>query len=156
MKELVVISGKGGTGKTSIAAAFASLAQKAVVADCDVDAADLHLVLSPTIRQQSDFSGGKKASINTDKCVGCGKCAALCRFEAIHLNGQANDIVKKTYTVNPFSCEGCKVCVEFCPVNAISFEPAINGKWFISDTRFGLWSTLNWESQKKTAASWLP
>jgi MinD superfamily P-loop ATPase len=137
MKELVVISGKGGTGKTSIAAAFASLAQKAVVADCDVDAADLHLVLSPTIRQQSDFSGGKKASINTDKCVGCGKCAALCRFEAIHLNGQANDIVKKTYTVNPFSCEGCKVCVEFCPVNAISFEPAINGKWFISDTRFG-------------------
>ncbi len=137
MKELVVISGKGGTGKTSIAAAFASLAQKAVVADCDVDAADLHLVLSPTIRQQFDFSGGKKAFINTDKCVGCGKCAALCRFEAIHLNGKANDIVEKTYTVNPFSCEGCKVCVEFCPVNAISFEPAINGKWFISDTRFG-------------------
>ncbi|MBN2018673.1 MAG: 4Fe-4S binding protein [Sedimentisphaerales bacterium] len=137
MKELVVISGKGGTGKTSIAAAFASLAQNAVLADCDVDAADLHLVLSPTIRQQSDFSGGKKAFINTDKCVGCGKCAEMCRFEAIHLNGQANDVVEKTYTVNPFSCEGCKVCVEFCPVNAISFEPAINGKWFVSDTRFG-------------------
>jgi MinD superfamily P-loop ATPase len=137
VKELVVISGKGGTGKTSIAAAFACLAQNAVLADCDVDAADLHLVLSPTIQQQSDFSGGKKAFINTDKCAGCGKCAAMCRFEAIHLNGKANDILEKTYIVNPFSCEGCKVCVEFCPANAISFEPAINGKWFVSDTRFG-------------------
>jgi MinD superfamily P-loop ATPase len=137
VKELVVISGKGGTGKTSIAAAFACLAQNAVLADCDVDAADLHLVLLPTVRQQSDFSGGKKASINASKCIGCGKCADMCRFEAIHLNGQANEIVQKTYTVDPFSCEGCKVCVEFCPVNAISFEPAINGKWFISDTRFG-------------------
>jgi MinD superfamily P-loop ATPase len=137
VKELVVISGKGGTGKTSIVAAFASLAPNAVLSDCDVDAADLHLVLSPTIRQGYDFSGGKKAFINTDKCVGCGKCAAVCRFEAIHFNGQANDIVEKTYTVNPFSCEGCKVCVEFCPVDAISFEQAINGKWFVSDTRFG-------------------
>jgi len=137
MKELVVISGKGGTGKTSIAAAFASLAQKAVVADCDVDAADLHLVLSPTIRQQFDFSGGKQAAIIAEKCIGCGKCAKMCRFEAIHFNGRGNDVVQKTYTVNPVSCEGCKVCVEFCPVNAIDFKAVINGHWFISDTRFG-------------------
>ena len=137
MKELVIISGKGGTGKTSIAAAFASLAQKAVVADCDVDAADLHLVLSPTIRQRSDFSGGKKASINTDKCIGCGRCAKVCRFNAINFNGGANDVVQKTYTVDTVSCEGCKVCVEFCPVNAIDFKAVINGQWFISDTRFG-------------------
>ncbi len=137
MKELVVISGKGGTGKTSITAAFASLAPNAVLADCDVDAADLHLVMEPKIRQESDFSGGKKASIIAEKCIGCGKCADMCRFEAIHLNGNANDIVGKTYKVDPVSCEGCKVCVEFCPVGAISFEPAINGKRFISDTRFG-------------------
>ncbi len=137
MKELVVISGKGGTGKTSIAAAFASLAHKAVVADCDVDAADLHLVLSPKIRRQSDFSGGKKAFINTDKCIGCGRCAAMCRFNAINFNGVTNDVVQKTYTVDTVSCEGCKVCVEFCPVNAIDFRDAINGQWFISDTRFG-------------------
>jgi MinD superfamily P-loop ATPase len=137
MKELVVISGKGGTGKTSITAAFASLAENAVFADCDVDAADLHLVMEPKIKQESDFSGGKQASIISEKCIGCGKCAAMCRFEAIHLNGRTNDVVKKTYMVDPVSCEGCKVCVEFCPVNAISFEPAINGKWFISDTRFG-------------------
>ena len=137
MKELVVISGKGGTGKTSIAAAFTSLAQKAVVADCDVDAADLHLVLSPTIKQQFDFSGGKQAAIIAEKCIGCGKCAKMCRFEAIHFNGRGNDVVAKTYTVDPVSCEGCKVCVEFCPVDAIDFKAVINGHWFISDTRFG-------------------
>lgn len=137
MKELVVISGKGGTGKTSITAAFASLAQNAVLADCDVDAADLHLVLSPKIKQEQDFSGGKQASIITEKCIGCGKCSKMCRFDAITLNGPGNGLVAKTYAVDPVSCEGCKVCVEFCPVDAISFEPAINGKWFISDTRFG-------------------
>lgn len=137
MKELVIISGKGGTGKTSIAAAFASLYQNAVFADCDVDAADLHLILSPTIKQQSDFSGGKQASIITEKCIGCGRCAQMCRFDAIKFDSPANDVIKKTYTVDSISCEGCKVCVEFCPVDAIAFEPAINGKWFISDTRFG-------------------
>jgi len=137
MKELVVISGKGGTGKTSITAAFASLALNAVLADCDVDAADLHLVLEPKIKQEFDFSGGKQASIISEKCVGCGKCADMCRFDAIKLDGPANDVVGKTYTVDSVSCEGCKVCVEFCPVNAVTFEPAINGKWFVSDTRFG-------------------
>lgn len=137
MKELVVISGKGGTGKTSITAAFASMAKNAVLADCDVDAADLHLVLEPKIKQEQDFSGGRQASIISEKCIGCGKCAKMCQFDAIKLDGSGNDIVAKTYTVDPVSCEGCKVCVEFCPVDAITFEPAINGKWFISDTRFG-------------------
>lgn len=137
MKEVVVISGKGGTGKTSITAAFASLAPNAVLADCDVDAADLHLVLEPKIRQESDFSGGKQASVISEKCVGCGQCAQMCRFGALSLSGPGNRLIPKTYAVDPISCEGCKVCVEFCPENAVTFEPVINGRWFISDTRVG-------------------
>jgi MinD superfamily P-loop ATPase len=137
LKELVVISGKGGTGKTSIVAAFAALAKNAVLADCDVDAADLHLVLEPKIKQESDFSGGKEAAIITEKCIGCGKCQELCRFDAIHFDGEANDVVDKTFVIDPVSCEGCKVCVEFCPADAIEFNDSINGQWFISDTRFG-------------------
>jgi len=137
VKEIVVISGKGGTGKTSIVASFAALAKNAVFADCDVDAADLYLVLEPKIKQTNDFSGGKRAAIVTEKCIGCGKCQDLCRFNAIHFNGQANDVVDKTFTIDPISCEGCKVCVEFCPVDAIEFSDCINGQWFISDTRFG-------------------
>jgi MinD superfamily P-loop ATPase len=137
MKELVVISGKGGTGKTSIVAAFAALAKNAVLADCDVDAADLHLVLEPKVKQTHDFSGGKQASIITEQCIGCGKCQDLCRFDAIHFNGERNDVVDRTFTIDPVSCEGCKVCVEFCPVDAIEFNDHINGQWFVSDTRFG-------------------
>jgi MinD superfamily P-loop ATPase len=137
LKELVVISGKGGTGKTSMAAAFAALACPAVVADCDVDAADLHLVLDPQVRQTSDFSGGKQAAIDPSKCMGCGRCAGLCRFEAIHLDGPANDVIGKTYVIDPVACEGCGVCVEFCPMKAIELHEAVNGQWFLSDTRFG-------------------
>jgi MinD superfamily P-loop ATPase len=137
MKELVVISGKGGTGKTSITAAFAALAQNAVLADCDVDAADLHIVLDPNVRQTSDFSGGKQATIDPNKCTGCGLCANMCRFGAIHGNGSVNGKRVRTYVVDPVSCEGCKVCVEFCPAKAIEFNEVVNGQWFISDTRFG-------------------
>ena len=138
MKEIVVISGKGGTGKTSIVASFAALTRnKAVFADCDVDAADLHLVLEPKIKQTSDFSGGKRATIVTEKCIGCGRCQELCRFDAIHFDGEDNHMVDKTFTIDPVSCEGCKVCVEFCPVDAIEFNDSVNGEWFISDTRFG-------------------
>jgi len=137
LKELVVISGKGGTGKTSIVASFAALAKNAVFADCDVDAADLHLVLEPQVRQTNDFTGGKLASVVTEKCIGCGKCREVCRFDAVNSNGPANDIVAKTFTIDPVSCEGCKVCVEFCPADAIEFNDSINGQWFVSDTRFG-------------------
>ena len=137
MKELVVISGKGGTGKTSIVASFANLAENAVFADCDVDAADLHLVLAPDVKRTEDFSGGKQAKIVAEKCISCGKCANLCRFEAIKNDGPANDMVAKTFKVDSVSCEGCKVCVEFCPVNAIEFNDSINGQWFMSETRFG-------------------
>ncbi|MFC1635514.1 ATP-binding protein [Planctomycetota bacterium] len=137
MKEIVVISGKGGTGKTSIVASFAALAKNAVLADCDVDAADLHLVTDPTVKKTVDFSGGKLASIITDKCIGCGRCEDVCNFGAATFDGPGNDVVEKTYTIDPISCEGCGVCVHFCPVDAIEFEEAINGQWFVSETRFG-------------------
>jgi MinD superfamily P-loop ATPase len=132
MKEIVVISGKGGTGKTSIVASFASLAKNAVLADCDVDAADLHLILQPDVKQTCDFSGGRRASVITEKCIGCGKCEEVCNFDAVNRNA-----ADETYTIDPIACEGCKVCVEFCPVDAIEFKDAVNGQWFISDTRFG-------------------
>jgi MinD superfamily P-loop ATPase len=137
MKEIVVISGKGGTGKTSIVASFAALADNAVLADCDVDAADLHLLLEPDIKQSNNFSGGKLASIITEKCIGCGGCEEVCNFDAAMFNGPPNDVVARTYTIDSIACEGCGVCVHFCPVDAIEFKDAINGKWFISDTRFG-------------------
>ena len=137
MKELVVISGKGGTGKTSIVAAFAALAERAVLADCDVDAADLHLVLEPTIVKREKFSGGSRARIKPRHCTACGKCAELCRFEAISFDGPGNGKVDKTYRVDPIACEGCGVCAWFCPADAIEFAPAVNGERFISDTRCG-------------------
>ena len=137
MKELVVISGKGGTGKTSIVASFAALAEKAVLADCDVDAADLHLVLDPVILKREGFSGGSRASIAADRCAACGKCQQVCRFEAIRLDGPPNGAVDKTCRIDPIFCEGCGVCAWFCPCDAVQFAPAVNGEWFISDTRFG-------------------
>ena len=137
MRELVVISGKGGTGKTSIVASFAALAHNPVLADCDVDAADLHLLLDPDIKQTHDFSGGKLASIVAQKCIGCGRCQEVCNFDAALFNGPGNDVVEKTYTIDSVSCEGCGVCVYFCPVDAIKFEDAVNGQWFVSETRFG-------------------
>jgi MinD superfamily P-loop ATPase len=137
VKEIVVISGKGGTGKTSITAAFAALAENAILADCDVDAADLHLILHPQVRETHDFSGGKLARIRSDACIGCQRCVELCRFGAVVLSDVANDVVAKTYAIDPVACEGCGVCVHFCPVKAIDFAEAINGQWFISDTRFG-------------------
>ncbi len=137
IKELVVISGKGGTGKTSIVASFAALAKKAVLADCDVDAADLHLVLEPTIVRTEQFSGGKRARIMPEECTACGKCRELCRFDAIYFDGPANDKAQRTFRVDPIACEGCGVCAWFCPEKAIEFAPAVNGKWYISDTRHG-------------------
>lgn len=133
----MVISGKGGTGKTSVVASFAALAQNKVLADCDVDAADLHLVLSPTIIRREEFSGGRSASIRIDDCIGCGKCATVCRFDAISFDGPANDVVGKTYRIDPIACEGCGLCAHFCPVEAVDFSTSINGEWFVSETRHG-------------------
>jgi MinD superfamily P-loop ATPase len=127
MKELIVISGKGGTGKTSLMAAFASLAENKVLCDADVDAADLHLIMSPDVREQHDFQSGRSAIINTDKCTECGLCRDLCRFDAI----------SETYEVDTIACEGCGVCVHFCPEKAIDFPINTCGQWFKSDTRFG-------------------
>jgi MinD superfamily P-loop ATPase len=127
MKELVVISGKGGTGKTSLMAAFASLAKSKVLCDADVDAADLHLLTDPKIKERHDFQGGGIAVINPDKCTECGLCRDLCRWEAI----------SEQFQVDSIECEGCGVCVDFCPEQAIDFPLKTCGQWFISDTRFG-------------------
>jgi MinD superfamily P-loop ATPase len=136
VKELVVISGKGGTGKTSVIAAFAALAGESVLVDCDVDAADLHLILDPADSRPRVFIGGKVASIDRDACTGCGRCAEACRFEAIvlhdpHGNGGAR------YAVDPMACEGCGVCSFVCPAGAVSLNEETSGEWTISETRFG-------------------
>ena len=138
MKELVVISGKGGTGKTSIVASFAALAEeRAVLADCDVDAADLHLVLEPRVLRRKNFIGGSKARIKPGHCTACGKCEELCRFDAIYYDGPGNGQVDKTFRVDSLACEGCGVCAYYCAEEAIDFGPVVAGQWFVSDTRFG-------------------
>ena len=137
MKELVVISGKGGTGKTSLVASFGILSEKCVLADCDVDAADLHLVLKPQIIHIEKFSGGSKARIKPGHCTACGKCEEICRFEAIFFNGPGNGLIDKTFRIEPIACEGCGVCAWFCAEDAIEFAPAVSGEWMISDTRSG-------------------
>ncbi len=135
MKEVVIVSGKGGTGKTSIVASFAVLAQDAVLADCDVDAADLHLVLSPHIEERHEFRSGHEAVIREQRCSGCGECVNHCRFDALRLDGQAPG--KVTARVDPAACEGCGVCVWVCPEGAIDFPERVCGQWFVSHTRSG-------------------
>ena len=137
MKELVVISGKGGTGKTSIVASFAALAESAVLADCDVDAADLHLVMEPSVSRRTPFSGGSRARIKAGHCIACGKCEEICRYDAVFYDGPGNGRVAKTFRIDPIACEGCGVCARFCEVDAIEFAPATNGHWFVSNTRCG-------------------
>ncbi len=127
IKEIIVISGKGGTGKTSLLSAFASLAEEKVLCDADVDAADLYLVLEPDIKERRDFQEGHKAEIVPDKCTECGRCRELCRFDAI----------SPDFVVDPIDCEGCGVCVYFCPVDAIEFPIKTCGELFISETRCG-------------------
>lgn len=136
MKELVIISGKGGTGKTSLVASFAALARSKVLADCDVDAADLHLVLSPSVRKDEIFHGRQKVVVNQEKCVRCGKCLSLCRFEAIKEN-RGDDEEIKSVSIDPISCEGCGVCAYFCAAEAIEYTSSESGHWFISNTRHG-------------------
>ena len=127
MKELVILSGKGGTGKTSLTAAFAAVSKNSVLCDADVDAADLHLLMAPDIRQRTEFQSGGLAVIDPDKCTGCGLCHDLCRFDAI----------SEDFTVDTIDCEGCGVCVDLCLEQAIDFPIKTCGEWFISHTRFG-------------------
>jgi MinD superfamily P-loop ATPase len=127
MREVVIISGKGGTGKTTLTAAFASLAPDKVLADCDVDAADLHILACPRTLIREDFRAGIKAEIEPTLCVQCGACREACRFGAI----------SEAYEVSPFSCEGCGVCLHVCSENAVALKEGLNGHWFISETRFG-------------------
>lgn len=131
MKQIVIISGKGGTGKTVISGALATLVKDKVMADCDVDAANLYLLLHPEIKEEGIYEGGKKARVDPDLCSGCGSCATYCRFSAIEFSedGKAR--------IDPISCEGCAVCSYICPVGAISMEKNISGRWFISQTEYG-------------------
>jgi len=126
MKEVVVLSGKGGTGKTSIVGCFAALAKSKVLVDCNVDAANLHLLLQPVMREKHEFWSGQVASIDEEKCTRCGLCQELCRFKAV-----------TNFTVENVSCEGCGFCSQICPAQAITMKENMAGHWFISDTRYG-------------------
>jgi MinD superfamily P-loop ATPase len=126
MREVVVLSGKGGTGKTTIVGSFAALAQGKVLADCDVDAADLHLLLDPAIGSKNEFWSGQVARIDIEKCSKCGLCEDLCRFGAI-----------RDLSIDPVSCEGCGLCCRACPDEAIRMEECLSGHWFVSETRYG-------------------
>jgi MinD superfamily P-loop ATPase len=126
MREIVVLSGKGGTGKTSIVGSLAALASGKVLADCDVDAADLHLLLKPELKEKNEFWSGQLAQIDEEKCNQCGLCQELCRFDAI-----------KDYKVDPIACEGCGFCSYICPTEAINMRENMSGHWFVSDTKYG-------------------
>ena len=133
MREIVIISGKGGTGKSSVCSALGNLiSTDVVVADCDVDAADLHLIFNPTVVESEDFFSGAKAEIDASRCVGCGLCAAKCRFEAINRIPASH-----AYTVDLLDCEGCGYCSQICPVGAISMPIQMVGQCYTSDSKYG-------------------
>jgi MinD superfamily P-loop ATPase len=127
IKEVVVLSGKGGTGKTSLVGALAALVPEKVLCDADVDAADLHLILNPRVQERHDFIAGHKAVIDPEQCIQCGECLNWCRFGAI----------SDSLVINPLLCEGCGVCHYLCPVQAVEFPDNHCGEWYLSDTRFG-------------------
>ncbi len=150
LRELVVISGKGGTGKTSVAASLAVLAERPVIADCDTDAADLHLVLAPQVRERHEFRSGQEAWIRPEVCEQCGACVDACRYGAIVADGLARTTASDgisaprdfshhlfSYRVDPFACEGCGVCHLICPAHAIEMQERVCGEWMVSDTRCG-------------------
>jgi len=130
MLELVIVSGKGGTGKTSLVGSLAVLAKDNIMVDCDVDAADLHLILNNNVEKVYDFIASSKASIDQEKCNDCGLCMDYCRFEAIKHDGFE-------YRIDQLACEGCGVCRYFCPVEAIDFRKVKSGEWYLSSTSYG-------------------
>ena len=142
MKQITVISGKGGTGKTVVTAAFAALAKSKVMADCDVDASDLHLLLHPQIKETHQFKGGMKAILNQEKCTGCDRCIEVCRFDAVSKRegqgsgGQGSE-GQGTVVIDPVACEGCQVCALVCPVEAIQMKENVSGEWYVSETQYG-------------------
>ena len=130
MREITIISGKGGTGKTSLCASFAHLAQNAVICDLDVDVPDMHIILRPETIKTEDFIGGPKASIRQDGCQHCGTCQRRCRFDAVREeNG--------TISIDTLACEGCGLSAKLCPAEAIDFHDRLCGRWHVSSTRFG-------------------
>jgi MinD superfamily P-loop ATPase len=131
MKEIVITSGKGGTGKTSITTSFAYLGGKdIIVADCDVDAADMHLLMQPDLAGSEDFYSGLLAEIDQAKCIKCGKCSQVCRWDSI-------PVIDNKYIVQPLDCEGCGYCALVCPTDAISMNEQNVGKWFVSNVKTG-------------------
>ena len=126
VQQITIISGKGGTGKTTLTASFAALARNKVLADCDVDAADLHLILQPEIKQRTDFYGGKVAVIDPDLCSQCGICESVCRFDAIH-----------EFVVDDVACDGCSLCAHVCPDDAIEMITRRAGEWYLSESKYG-------------------
>ncbi len=127
MKKITVVSGKGGTGKTVVTASLAALAENKIMVDCDVDAADLHLILHPETKERHEFRGGSRAVIDEGLCVKCGKCVSICRFAAIGPDCR----------LEHFSCEGCGLCARVCPHGAIRMEECVSGEWFVSHTGYG-------------------
>jgi MinD superfamily P-loop ATPase len=130
-KQIAIISGKGGTGKTTLAGSLSVLFDNHIIADCDVDSSNMHLILKPKIKETIQYKAGHKAEILESKCIGCGKCQQVCRYDAIHKRGTDK------YSVDPFACEGCKACVLVCPTKAVDFVLNHPGDYFISDTKYG-------------------
>ena len=145
IKQLAIVSGKGGTGKTTIAAAFASLAKNKVMVDCDVDAADLHLLLQPKILMQEKYFGGRSPHVDLERCTQCGLCTEICRFHAIDKG-----------VVDPVSCEGCGFCSHICPEEAITMEEAFSGDWFVSETPYGPFVHARLGLERRIQGNWLP
>ena len=135
--EIAVISGKGGTGKTTVVSSLAQLSRNKVLADNDVDAADLHLLLSPSTIEAHDFIGGKTYKIDSARCSGCGQCAESCHFEAIFPAAPPDDPSGESYRIDELACEGCGLCLYVCPVDAIDAQENITGRWFVSETKYG-------------------
>lgn len=132
MKEITIISGKGGTGKTTVTAALATAGDKLVLCDADVDASDLYLILQPEVLESHVFVGAWLASINQELCTNCGLCSEYCRFDAI-------DVVESDRPrINPFKCEGCRLCERICPSQAIQSKRSTNNSWYVSETRAGI------------------